>query len=389
MIRFLMPHRARFQQSALLALLAAGVHGALARAESPGTSVRCILLRNGNVLEGQPIEEGDSITILLGEDQSLRLPANQVLCWAEDRLQLYRYRLEHRTQSDLFTHLEAARWCIREDLLEPAAAELEAAQAIGGGDPSIVQVQTLLRTVRQQAREKPQRAEKQQARKKEATTEQPTETEQHEARNAGSDRDDPAPAEDSSVTLARLSRSTIADYASRVQPIMINRCGQAGCHGGADALQTDWRLSLPPSRQYRRLPAEMTRGNLRDLIRWIDQNRPQSSPLLKNASASHADMLDPPLGPADDEVLAELETWITSVAAELRDDEPHSEPQIAARPRGTSETPWTGGFDSVRGREQPRVTSPVTSESSPRPKRLPPVANPFDPQVFNRLHHLR
>lgn len=326
------------------------------------------------------------MVISIGENQSLRLPASQVLCWADDRLQLYRYRLDHRTKSDLLTHLEAARWCIRENLLEPAAAELKAAQAIDAAHPRVAQVETMLQTIRQQALEKA--SESKSPAETKGRPEQTRSPEGGAAKPEGeaTTRSDVEPAERSATTLARLSKSTIADYASRVQPILINRCGQAGCHGGRDAQQTDWRLTLPPSRHQRRLPAEMTRGNLRDLVHWIDRNEPRSSPLLGKATERHAGMQDSPLGPADDDVLAELENWIASVAGELQEEKPSAQRRIAAIPPNIQGEFAAPIRDPGRGEPLPDTNQMHVTES-PRPKRLPPVTNPFDPQVFNRLHH--
>ncbi|MEX0824838.1 MAG: hypothetical protein WD119_01655, partial [Pirellulaceae bacterium] len=368
MMRSSFSYRIRFPWPGLLVLLVGAAFVDSAIAEPPDPPIQCILLRNGNVLEGKPVEEGDSITISMGEHHSLRLPSNQVLCWAADRRQLYQYRLEHRTKSDLLTHLDTARWCIRQNLLEPASAELDAAEAIDAEHPHVSQVQAMLRTTRQQAQEKAD------------TTPQPPEAEQRPESESKKDQTKVERPTDSAAALARLSASSIADYAARVQPILINRCGQAGCHGGRDTPQTAWRLALSPSPQYRRLSAEMTRGNLRGLVEWIDKNDPRLSPVLRKASEPHAGMLDAPLGPADDDVLAELESWTASVAGELHNDEPRGATRTATFRPKSQDPPLGPQREMIRDGEPLPDAIGVTSNGSPRPKRLPPVTNPFDPR---------
>jgi hypothetical protein len=176
--------------------------------------------------------------------------------------------------------------------------------------------------------------------------------------------------------MTGLSAETVAEFASRIQPLLVNRCGQAGCHGGQGDARVVWRLRLPVTDRYSRMPAELTRENLREVLAHLDAQHPSQSPLLREASRAHGGLEEPPLGFADQALRQTLNEWLRAASAPRPEAAPTSDSEAAAPPRTSVAT--RSGREIERRQEGPA-----------RPRPLPPVANPFDPSVFNRLRHRR
>jgi len=344
--------------------------GAAWAGEGAGSEGSFVLLRNGNVLIGTPRQEGDRITVELGEQQVIRLPANQVLCWAKDRLSLYRYRVDHRTEVDGGEHLETARWCIAQGLLAKAERELQAAAALEPGHPSLSAVESLWRTAVAQGEAATVSASVPRGK----ALPPPAEPMVSDGGSAVSPAD--RSARPAAAAMTGLSPETVADFASRIQPLLVNRCGQAGCHGGQGNASISWRLRLPLTDRFRRLPAELTRENLREVLVRLDAQQPSRSRLLREASRAHGGGDEPPLGIADQALRRTLSEWVRRASAEKR------KAVSATGPEATASLPPSSAT-------RPDQESGLGQQAAPRPRPLPPVDNPFDPSVFNRLRHRR
>lgn len=130
--------------------------------------------------------------------------------------------------------------------------------------------------------------------------------------------------------VSGLSRQTQLDYMRKIQPLLMNKCGNAGCHGPDVENQLKLRNARPDSHGLR-LASE---HNQTVLFQFIDYERPDRSPLLQKSredSPVHKNLF---AASWQQSQLALLEQWVTQVARERKPDV-----AAAARPLRKGEAP--------------------------------------------------
>jgi hypothetical protein len=199
-----------------------------------------------------------------------------------------------------------------------------------------------------------------------------------------------------------------AQFNSRVQMILINRCGQANCHGH---LATNPLRILEPAN----IPlAKGSRDNLASVIRYLSGSPAARTLLLDFATRPHGPQQSPGIGENEAHLVGELSHWIDQVASPVV-------PAHAVAPSGSPTLqPVLPDADSYRpvpaendpradqGRDSKGETSkaftaigfpvgadiPTAEELNElddaitRELGFPPIQNsqdPFDPHEFNRL----
>jgi hypothetical protein len=96
-------------------------------------------------------------------------------------------------------------------------------------------------------------------------------------------------------------------FTERVQPILLNRCSQAACHGSQSS--THFRLTPPYGSTAARLSAE----NLATVLRLISQNPSEASHLTHYATQPHGIQPAPAIALNETKLIQELENWIALV----------------------------------------------------------------------------
>ncbi len=88
---------------------------------------------------------------------------------------------------------------------------------------------------------------------------------------------------DEATSLTGISREQSALFVRKIQPIMLNKCGNANCHG--NAAKSEFRLTQV-TRRYgnHRFYAEK---NLAEVLQWIDLEDPLRSQLLVKSDQEH------------------------------------------------------------------------------------------------------
>lgn len=329
----------------------------------------CVLLKNDNVLFGQAHQLGEFIIIRTGPNDELKLPRSQVACWAKSLVDLYRYRLDHRSSGDLKTHLIDARWCLQHELYVEAAKELEAAKSLSPDHREVLLLEGLL-----QRRSQPTVTQ--------TTPVAPVTTTtflQESASYEGGPNDN--------GDANRVDPHTLKGFASHVQLTLINKCGR--CHNQDSEL--DWRLSMPSSGS--RPTARITRENLTAVLPFVDRANPDQSPLLIMGTSPHGGG-DAPLKIRNAKAIEALKQWLAFTGRSApqprlgkidRPRQPLSEAPVEPI-ANIAQVSYTS--DVTPNVNQPSAALPVSSrKESNHPKRLPTVANPFDPSLFNRRFH--
>src|SRR5262249_55917330 len=165
-----------------------------------------------------------------------------------------------------------------------------------------------------------------------------------------------------------LSTESLALFATRVQPILMNAC--ANCHatgrGGSFKLTRTYQ-DLGPNRR-------ATQQNLTAVLAQVNLNQPQMSPLLSKAVSQHGDMTQPPLKGRQAVAYHSLEEWVEKTLA----DNPHLRQQTAAvsgpevKNEQHPEPPTPRTVPAERGNLAPPPAVAAPAPPTPTPAASPP-----------------
>jgi hypothetical protein len=229
-------------------------------------------------------------------------------------------------------------------------------------------------------------------------------------------------------SLAGLSRETAACFTTRIQPLLLNKCGNAACHGS----KSESSFQLEQIRGTGNGHRVHTERNLAAVLKQIELQRPADSPLLQHGVSPHGGMARANFfGPAGEKQLKMLRNWIRVASLELRpeskpaqfphglaqqqqpkfpselpirqtaasDEESESQASIASNqsPASTTPGPLRGSVQrssplssplSRNGREGTLVESPAEHSQNRALEDEPDIEpDAFDPQEFNRRYH--
>ena len=354
----------------------------------------CVLLNNDHVLYGTARQLGEWVIVTSGNGGEVKLKRQQVACWAPSVRDLYRYRVDHRQSGDIKALLRDAEWCLRYELLDLAAKDLRAVYAIDANNPTARRIEKRLRG--QVARQPDAGSHENQHTSvlDAATTGTPTtEASATEAPLTGTpmtgttatqptgihgqQSEDQPDAEDQ--ILGQIEDAAIAGFAGQIQPLLVNRCGNCHAQRVADVTKVQWRIFAPPSGT--RASAEFTRTNLKATLPYIDRYRPAASPLLKFAMSPHGNGVAP-LGKRNAKAIQALERWVGIVGNAINSIK---ESELTVMPNEQKTVAMTTDEDETL----PPTTSTTNPPNASGPARLPPVENPFDPDLFNRRFRMQ
>lgn len=179
--------------------------------------------------------------------------------------------------------------------------------------------------------------------------------------------------------LGGLSRSLAKDYSSKIQPILMNRCGSRSCHG------TDEReFSLhPQSLKFK----QYSDDNLESVFGQIHWSQPDQSPLLVHHANNMVEGEKIFQGRSGDKQKEWLVEWIRQVAvyrANNKDFHPVENNQISQA--GFEKTGQENGMTrqgEVNLTGPPKVTDDEVLKETLELER----PDPFSPDEFNRKYH--
>ena len=237
-------------------IVASTADGAEPSAPPPANNSGVLLLRNGQVIEGQIEHNGDYYTVTL-PDQELQIRTASVEFFCHDLREGYRQKKAAIQPHDIEQHLQLFLWCERHGLLDCAGDELAAAEALDREHPMISVLRRRLKVEMQQKKE-PRRP---------------------------SENGPPPPSDEQLDRMTRgMPPGTVETFVQVVQPILLNHC--PGANGYALPGQKRLQLMRPllgesPSRR-------ITQRNLYAVLACIDWESPGESPLLKASVGSGA-----------------------------------------------------------------------------------------------------
>ncbi len=311
-----------------------------------------LVLRNGNVLTGAVRPGGDYYRVE-SAGASLQVPASQVEMACRDLDEAYEMRRSARAGTTADSHIELARWCLRQNLLDQAVRELVDARTLDPSHPALAPLELQLEQIIQlkadgrAASHKPPRIA--------AAARRPTSAS--------------AVATPSEFDLSLEART---GFVRSIQPMLIHMCATAGCHqpGGAQQLQLDrWALTGNGN-------ATLVRRNLAAVVQQIRQDDPESSPLLALARQEHGGASGKPSVPLAPLQATMLVEWINA-AAGVKPTE-SVETEAPSDPASTADD-----ADQPAPKRASSLPSPPSAVAPSQPAPFVP-RDAFDPEIFNR-----
>jgi hypothetical protein len=326
--------------------------------EVTGQPARGVLvLRNGEVLAGTTTKVGDRYVVARNDGSEVRIPTRDVEMHCLDLDEAYLRRRQTVSPRDASAHLQLADWCLRCGLHARAADELLAAIAIAPRDPRIGGLERRLRLA----------------------------AEPVPARETASAAPPPSPPlDDVERVLSALPSDAVESFASRVQPMLLNRCGANACHGGRSS--TTFQLISPG--WGKTLTLRYTQRNLLAAYRQLDFAKPEASPLLTVPGGPHGGLESSVFGERDRSQFELLDAWVRKAGLTAAAPQPVS---VVSPPgqlfqnslRQPIPLPKTTGDP---GTNPPNGLGPLPSSSSPAEVASAALdfRDPFDPERFNR-----
>jgi hypothetical protein len=316
---------------------------------------RVLVLDNEHTLTGDIERDGDEYRIkrLAGET---RVPVGKALRLCASLEEAYQYLRTRANLRDPDERMRLADWCRQHGLKEQALAEVEEAGALKPGDARIARMLSHLR--------------------------------EQKAKAAAP----PAPPRPEAPALPRVdvTAETLGQFATRVQPILMNAC--VSCHSAGRG--GSFQLTRVGGGLHNRKALE---HNLAMVMSQVSARDPRTSRLLVKAVSLHGPgMSQPPLKGKEAPAYRHLEGWVFRTL----ENNPHLVEQAVAAapvaaPPPSSERPRTGmGWGEDRGAKPPAPPVPVAAAPPPV---VPPapgvkegpkkVTDPLDPEAFNREFH--
>jgi hypothetical protein len=225
---------------------------------SAGDAEQFVVLRNGEVLSGHVARQGDRCVVTTSNSE-IRVPTKDVDFTCKSLDEAYQLQRNRVIAGRIDDHLNLADWCLRQNLVGYAAREIAAAMDI---DPRSPRVAVLDRRLKR---------EQELTQGKQSSTVSPAATA-------------PIVSPDELERLVRsLPGNTVEAFTLTIQPMLLNNCATAGCHGPSPA--SKYVLLRPgigemPQRR-------LTQRNLYNTLSWTDHTSPADSKLLAAAKQPH------------------------------------------------------------------------------------------------------
>src|SRR5262245_20835067 len=329
-----------------------------------------LVMRNGMVVSGRILKTGSDYEVHGAQGARAFYPGTHVKLQAASLVEAHKKLRENAlAQHSANAHVLLAQWCLTNHLDGEARQELLDALKL---EPDRDDARRMLRNAEESL--------KKETRVASAADVVPDEP----ARAAGQTS---ASTEDA-VSLGGLSREQALQFARRIQPLLMNNCTAAGCHGRDS--QNGFRLyKISPGKYANRHAAER---NLAEVLDCVDVNKPRASRLLTAPRGKHGRRGRPVFaGPRGEEQFAELQKWVMAVAREesvRENDGANDRRKTSGLPVSRSRTDraeLAPGAAPASGAALPAAEpfSPGAKLPSQRP--LPAGSgDPFDPAAFNR-----
>jgi hypothetical protein len=335
-----------------------------------------LLLRGGEVIRGRITPEGDRYHVVLATG-GVWVKAADVEAHCGSLEEGYWFKRRAMPLGNVHSHLDLAQWCLQHDLPGHAANELRDALAV---DPHHPRIDLLARRLKVSQQKTPPPL----------------------ASSAATA--DAAPSADDLDRLTRsLPAGAVETFTNSIQPLLINSCTAAGCHGPAAERGPRWvRVSLGRTSSRR-----LTQRNLHATLELLNRDKPLESPLLVVPAQPHGSSKTAVFNDLQSAQYRQLVAWVQQVAPVRATPQPASvvsqtPPLLQTMPPGVVQRV---NFEAPLPNPPPSDEQPAETPADEAPPLIrvgpgtPPARSeaqrgetptgfrprdPFDPEIFNR-----
>lgn len=341
-------------------------------AEEPAAAAKeqVVILNNMQLLKGAVSRSPNGFVVEHAAGR-LVIPPDEVRVIGKDLPDAYRRMIESYPEPTAATHYHLALWGWSHHVLKEEARN-QLVMALDR-DPDHEAARTMLKRIDDQKLAERRRAAESKPKPKEPRIVNGIELPEVES-------------------LAGLSRETAAQFTRRIQPLLINKCGNASCHGP----QTPTDFQLEQIRGTGSASRMHTERNLAVVLAQIDQNRVNSSPLLTVPMGSHGGLNKSLFfGPTGERQLEMLKAWARSASKELNHDQQIAGKRpsaMGAKPSFPATIQASLKEDEADGPEEQPGALAAVGERADRdePEEIEEdvdAEDAFDPEAFNRRYH--
>ena len=339
----------------------------LAEYGSSSSGQGLLVLIDGKVLNGQftPRPDGYDVRLAAGR---MFIGSERVRFFATDLPDAYQRMRLSQAELTPEVHVELARWCLTHKLHQQAHREVLDALHL---DPNRTDAKRILAALVQKSESSGGTSSGS------GLTEYP------------SIRKSSAPSVETR-SLGGLSRSVAQDFTRRVQPLLMNKCANAGCHGGGTGssfqLASAHRFSSPT----------IAERNLAAVLGQIDLAQPARSALLNEIEGSHGNSNTPLFrGRLGAQQINVLRNWVLSAANDIAPSTNAEDPPVERDIQLTSANRVQTDLGSEPRDRSPDVAIPhgrQLSQSETDPTFLAEAKranahDEFNPTAFNTRFH--
>ena len=344
--------------------------------ETYDESTRLVMLIKGRMLTGRVTRNAGGY-LIEGDYGRTQIPADEVKFVVRNLHEAYCEQRDSIVEPTPATHVALANWCITNQLYDDARDELKACLKTHPQHRDALRL--LSRLTDTLRKDLPPKVEQPVARK---TIDGFTQPEVE--------------------SLGGLSRDVATQFTIRIQPILINKCGNASCHGGASSNP----FHILPARMAGRGSSQNTQRNLAEVMKYIETDDVARSELLTVLRGAHGGKGNVFIGKAASEQIKSIRSWVLAVVEEKQaeDAELEQRSKLVSRPnrrvvQASATEPRKFAARTFDSHKQDAAESEplVAAEELEEPRKLPldrtdaaalaaEPEDPFDPDEFNQRY---
>jgi hypothetical protein len=335
-------------------------------AERPTAPYHTLLLANGELLAGFVVREVDTIVVTTKRGATLRIPDKEILHFSRDAEDALQFLRRAANLNDCDQVVKLAEWALQNKLFNECEFELNRASQIDSTHTSLPNLQERLRYAQ-------------------GTASPPV---GQPSSKFSSSAAKPVPQLRTS-DLTDEERQSLAVFTKHLQPLLVNQCATAGCHGRAvHVADGDNTYLIHRPIRGRGFTSAQSIANLQATLRFVDASQPLESRLIK--SLRHADVHAGFMESRQQITLRQIERWLATFPAAQKAAAAanRQRARTAATPVSNSQ-PGDSPIDSLAK----AMTTPPPAKSGSPPNDVPIVGptsrdgdDPYDPAAFNRLN---
>ena len=248
---------------------------------------RVVLLKNDHCLTGIVRQLGDHVVVEFADNARVSKPVGDIQCIADDLEGIYQHKLTHYSHLGSGENIRLARWCLAVGLDEHAVQHFLAVNKEASNNALVKQLGVELRE--QLLRDEAFRTYL-------GLPPLASPSEQPQVQNVASS---------TGANLTPIVPAVVAAFTEHVQPIVLNRCSQSGCHGFS---ATNRLKIIEPIGNAR---ARISEQNCRSALQFVAVDDSNMSVLLRYALTAHGLQKSPSITSLEPQHSEALQSWTT------------------------------------------------------------------------------